>query len=170
MSWRGFCDGEGWPDNISWVLLRYRNTAILLPAKVLYIDPQSPPPSITGYQPPKGGAKKVKNNNGRGGSGWKDTNGNVWVPDNTMHGSPGWVVQYPRGGHHHAYPDGHIRYATKQPFLTPRRIASFGLLAVLILDDFIGVGVADDVLIPAAAGFALMPEATYYCDVCRESW
>ena len=77
------------------------------------IDPSSPPPSNTGYRPPKkqkGKNQKVPNQNGHGGHGWLDYKGRVWVPDKKMDGGEGWVVQYPDGGHHHEYPNGKDRY------------------------------------------------------------
>jgi len=65
--------------------------------------------------PPKGGDDWVKNPNGRG-HGWKDANGDVWVPTGPAtpgrgdaHGGPHWDVQTPGGGHVNVYPGGKRR-------------------------------------------------------------
>ena len=48
------------------------------------------PPDHPDYKPPKKwDGKKVKNPNGKG-KGWPARDGGVWIPDNNMHGDPGW--------------------------------------------------------------------------------
>jgi len=139
------------------------------------IDKKNPPPEDTGYNPPKKGAKEVKNPNGQG-KGWQDKKGNVWVPTPGMHGGEGWTVQYPNGGHHHVYPGGKVRKATKQSSPVGGGTMIVGGAVALIwlfANDATGVGVADDVLIPATAGLVVMGVdqiyGEYVCD-CGESW
>ncbi|WP_254070995.1 polymorphic toxin type 37 domain-containing protein [Pedobacter sp. L105] len=43
-------------------------------------DMKENPPNVPGYKPPKSGAQKVRNPNGKG-IGWVDRDGRVWVPD-----------------------------------------------------------------------------------------
>lgn len=64
---------------------------------------------------PKGGDDWVKNPNGRG-NGWRDANGDVWVPTGPgspgrgdAHGGPHWDVQTPGGGYVNVYPGGSRR-------------------------------------------------------------
>ena len=115
----------------------------------------------------------MKNPNGKG-VGWLDNYGNVWVPTPDMHGGPGWTVQYPNGGHHHAYPGGRVRYAVMQyTTVAPEpHVYIIGALMLLLLmgDDFLGI-VADDTLIPVV-GAAMLPVTIteYYCEDCGESW
>ncbi|SHI78941.1 hypothetical protein SAMN05443429_104173 [Cruoricaptor ignavus] len=61
-------------------------------------DLKESPPDHPEYKAPKGGARKVKNPNGKG-SGWIDKDGREWVP--TDHGgthNPHWDRQEPKGG------------------------------------------------------------------------
>jgi hypothetical protein len=61
-------------------------------------DMKENPPNVPGYKPPKSGARKVRNPNGKG-TGWVDRDGRVWVPDDHdgTH-APHWDVQNPKGG------------------------------------------------------------------------
>jgi RHS repeat-associated protein len=76
-------------------------------------DPNGPkapgrPGDAEGYCGPKGGDDWVRNPNGRG-NGWRDKNGNVWVPTGPggeAHGGPHWDVQTPGGGYVNVYPGG----------------------------------------------------------------
>jgi hypothetical protein len=64
-----------------------------------------------GFKDPKGGENWVKNPNGSG-SGWRDENGDVWVPTGQgprAHGGPHWDVQSPGGGYVNVYPGGYRR-------------------------------------------------------------
>ncbi len=114
------------------------------------INPDSPPDHPDYTPPKKGGKTKVKNPNGKG-WGWPAKDGGVWVPTPKMHGGEGWTVQYPRGGHSHAYPGGGVRnhFESEQP--TGESIVMiFGgalITAVLIADDATGIGAADDPLL-----------------------
>jgi RHS repeat-associated protein len=79
-------------------------------------DPNGPkapgkPGDSEGYCPPKGGDDWVRNPNGSG-SGWRDKDGNVWVPTGQgggAHGGPHWDVQKPGGGYINVYPGGNRR-------------------------------------------------------------
>ena len=81
-------------------------------------DPNGPkapgkPGEAEGFEDPKGGDDWVPNPNGRG-NGWRDANGNVWVPTGprpgNAHGGPHWDVQNPRtGGRTNMYPGGRTR-------------------------------------------------------------
>ncbi|MBB3428898.1 RHS repeat-associated protein [Rhizobium sp. BK312] len=58
------------------------------------------------YEDPKGGPDWVPNPNGSG-YGWKDKDGDVWVPTGQgglAHGGPHWDVQTPGGGYKNKYP------------------------------------------------------------------
>jgi len=62
------------------------------------------PPANVGYNPPKGGARKVRST--RGPSGWLDDKGQIWVPDDHKgtH-APHWDVQPEKGpGYRTVYP------------------------------------------------------------------
>jgi hypothetical protein len=51
-----------------------------------------------GFQDPPDGEEWVRNPNGRG-NGWRDADGNVWIPTGhggAAHGGPHWDVQPPR--------------------------------------------------------------------------
>ena len=127
-----------------------------------YIDPNKLPNPESGYVAPKKNPnpKKVKNPNGKG-YGWPAQDGGVWIPDNTMDGGPGWVVQYPNGTHEHRYPNGHVRRHKmigssigstweKVVEYTLKGIASIGVftgIAILVADDLTGVGMADNAYI-----------------------
>ncbi|MBF0474978.1 MAG: hypothetical protein HQK59_03940 [Deltaproteobacteria bacterium] len=84
--------------------------ALRLPAS----SPSAPgkPGEEEGFCEPKGGDDWVKNPNGRG-SGWRDDNGDVWVPTGPRpgeaHGGPNWYVQTPGGGYTNVYPGGNQR-------------------------------------------------------------
>lgn len=60
---------------------------------------------------------KAKTKDGK--VGWKDKNGNIWVPAPTGspqgHGGGHWDVQSPSGGYSNVYPGGKIR-GGKAPF------------------------------------------------------
>ena len=123
------------------------------------VDPKVPPPPSSGYKPPKKNPTpgKVKNPNGSG-KGWPSNDGGVWVPDNTQHGGPGWVEQFPDGSHRHRYPDGHIRGITNTnwDFVLGGALiltATIGIIWV-VANDVTVVGIADDwTLIGLAAMF-----------------
>lgn len=69
------------------------------------------PSSEEGFEDPRGGEDWIPNPNGRG-KGWKDADGNVWVPTgqgSDAHGGPHWDVQLPGGDHINVYPGGHRR-------------------------------------------------------------
>ena len=70
--------------------------------------PKDSPPDHPDFMPPKKGNQKKKNPNGQG-YGWVDQKGNIWVWTPRMHGGEGWTIQYPDGGHGHAYPGGKMR-------------------------------------------------------------
>jgi len=61
-------------------------------------DLKKSPPDHPEYESPKSGDRKVRNPNGKG-TGWVDSNGRVWVPDdhNGTH-APHWDRQEPKGG------------------------------------------------------------------------
>lgn len=72
--------------------------------------PKAPgkPSAEDGFEDPKGGEEWAPNTNGRG-YGWKDKNGDVWVPTGPKKGSrqgkPHWDVQNPKtGGHKNIFP------------------------------------------------------------------
>ena len=94
-----------------------------------------------------------------------------------MHGGEGWTVQYPNGGHEHAYPGGHIRKATAYSNKiggTATMLVGTVVIIALLANDLTGVGIADDSLIPATAGCYVVGwdqiKTTYHCDVCDEWW
>ena len=65
------------------------------------------PPLQSGYIPPKNGPSRVHSDFGYG---WKDKDGNIWVPDKSQHGGPHWDVHRKDGkGYSNVYPDGHKR-------------------------------------------------------------
>ena len=76
-----------------------------------FVKPGQQPTEKEGYIAPKGGAVKGKTNDGK--VGWKDKNGNIWVPAPTGtpqgHGGGHWDVQGPKGGYVNVYPGGNIR-------------------------------------------------------------
>lgn len=77
-------------------------------------------------------------------------NGGVWVWDPKMHGDPGWVVQFPGGGHSHAYPDGGYREHFQNEYYSGAIFAIFVgsfVTGVLVVDDIMGIGIYDDGLI-----------------------
>lgn len=69
-----------------------------------------------GFEDPEEGEDWVPNPNGPG-NGWRDSNGDVWVPSGPggrAHGGPHWDVQTPGrqgrpGGHVNVYPGGRRR-------------------------------------------------------------
>ena len=66
-----------------------------------------PPPPEAGFVPPKNGTSKVPSDFGRG---WRDSNGNIWVPDSSGHGGEHWDVYRKDGkGYTNVYPNGHRR-------------------------------------------------------------
>ena len=76
------------------------------------VTPNDPPREEDGYHPPKGKPEKGKNKNGD--VGWKDKNGNIWVPAPTGskrdHGGGHWDVNRSDGkGYTNVYPGGRIR-------------------------------------------------------------
>ena len=115
------------------------------------IDPSKPPPPETGYQPPKRNPNpsKVPNPNGPG-RGWPSRSGSVWVPDNSMHGGPGWTEQFPDGSHVHHYPNGNVRKIESLTVPSFDPVVGVGMMvigvvviAAVVLDDATGVGTAD---------------------------
>ncbi len=140
--YQGPCPGQGLPGCMdNWPQFQDSSTAVLV------IDPNSPPDHPDYIPPKKGGKTKVKNPNGKG-RGRPAKDGGVWVPTPTMHGGEGWTVQYPNGGHSHAYPSGKVRnhFQREQPvgqsviMMLVGAIVTIGLLA----DDITGFGAADD--------------------------
>ena len=81
------------------------------------VKPGQQPTEKEGYVAPKGGPVKAKTKDGK--VGWKDKNGNIWVPAPTDspqgHGGGHWDVQSPGGGYSNVYPGGKIR-GGKAPF------------------------------------------------------
>ena len=75
------------------------------------VKPGQKPEEKDGYIAPKGGPVKGKTKDGK--IGWKDKNGNIWVPAPTGssqgHGGGHWDVQSPKGGYLNVYPGGKIR-------------------------------------------------------------
>ena len=76
------------------------------------VSPGEVPTEEDGYHAPKGKPQKGKTKDGK--KGWKDKNGNIWVPVSTgsreAHGGGHWDVN--RGddkGYVNVYPGGHIR-------------------------------------------------------------
>ncbi len=70
------------------------------------------PTESDGFFPPKHGPDGlVKGPDGRS-KGYRDKNGNVWIPTGegaTAHGGPHWDVKGPRGGYINVYPGGNTR-------------------------------------------------------------
>ena len=116
-------------------------------------NPANTPPDHPDYKPPKNGDNKVNNPNGKG-KGWKAKDGGVWVWTPTMHGDPGWTIQYPGGGHSHAYPGGGVRNHFESEQSVGKSVVNIvgGLvvIGVLLGDNFIG-GYQDDHYIPGWA-------------------
>ena len=79
------------------------------------VKPGEQPTEEDGYIPPKGGAVKGKTKDGQ--VGWKDKNGNIWVPAPTGtksgHGGGHWDVNSPKGGYTNVYPGGNTRGGQK---------------------------------------------------------
>ena len=140
---------------------------------ITMIDPGKKPPDSPNFKPPKGGNRRVRDPNGSG-KGWLDKKGNVWVWTPNMHGGEGWTVQYPNGGHHHEYPDGHIRGAKMQTEYTPptwdRVLGGLVLAIAVVADDFVGVVADDPLLAGAVACFVPSYDEYYYCEVCGQTW
>lgn len=135
--------------------------------------PGSNPPDSPNFKPPKGGNRKVKDPNGSG-KGWLDSHGNVWVWTPGMHGGDGWTIQYPKGGHHHEYPGGHVRYAIRKTVTTSpsfgRALCGILLAAAVVADDFLGIVADDGLLATACICFVPNEETYFYCEVCGKSW
>jgi len=78
-------------------------------------DPKAPgkPTKKDGFKPPKkddGKPVKVKKGKLKGRWGWKDRNGDIWVPTGPDgHGGAHWDVQLKKGGYRNIYPGGRIR-------------------------------------------------------------
>ena len=165
------CPGEGWPgclDNNWPDSPKDDSIASVIDKKV--------PPDHPDFKPPKKGNRKVQNPNGAG-KGWLAKDGGVWVPTDKMHGGEGWTVQYPGGGHKHAYPGGHVREATKvSDPVGGSALILMGVvgLVYLVANDATIAGIADDSLIPQMAGCVVMGvdeiNGKYVCDECGESW
>lgn len=72
-----------------------------------------------------------------------------------MYGGEGWTVQYPGGGHSHAYLGGGVRNHFKAEQSTGESIIMIfvGAFATagLILDGCLGIGVVDDPLLAGSA-------------------
>ena len=81
------------------------------------VHPGEKPQEKDGYIPSKEGPVEGKTKDGK--KGWKDKNGNIWVPVPTgspeAHGGGHWDVQSPKGGYTNVYPGGKIR-GGKAPF------------------------------------------------------
>ena len=96
----------------------------------------------------------MKNPNGKG-WGWLAQDGGVWVYTPGMHGGEGWTIQYPKGGHSHAYPGGGIRNHFEPEQSTGKSIVMLFAGAVitvgLLIDNFTGIGAIDDSLIAVSA-------------------
>jgi len=75
------------------------------------VKPGQQPTQKDGYIAPKNGPVKGKNKDGK--IGWKDKNGNIWVPQPIgsvgAHGGGHWDVQSPKGGYVNVCPGGIIR-------------------------------------------------------------
>ena len=75
------------------------------------VKPGQQPTDKEKYVPPKVGPVKGKTPDGK--VGWKDKNGNIWIPVPTgspqAHGGGHWDVQSPKGGYSNVYPGGNIR-------------------------------------------------------------
>ena len=77
------------------------------------VTSKDPPREEDGYHPPKGKPERGRTKSGE--YGWKDKNGNIWVPaptgsKNTDHGGGHWDVNRPDGkGYTNVYPGGRIR-------------------------------------------------------------
>ncbi|MBQ7389734.1 MAG: hypothetical protein IJW02_01355 [Clostridia bacterium] len=75
------------------------------------VRPGQQPTEREKYLPPKGGPVQTKSKNGK--KGWKDKNGNVWIPVPTgskdAHGGGHWDVESPKGGYINVYPGGQTR-------------------------------------------------------------
>ena len=82
------------------------------------VKPGQIPTEKEGYIAPPNGPEWTTPKNGKK-SGWKDKNGNIWIPVPTgsknAHGGGHWDVQSPKGGYTNVYPDGKIREG-KKPF------------------------------------------------------
>ena len=79
------------------------------------VKPKQQPTEKEGYAPPKSGPEWVKSKDGKK-SGWKDKNGNIWIPAPTgsreAHGGGHWDVQRPDGkGYTNVYPKGKVRHS-----------------------------------------------------------
>ena len=113
-------------------------------------NPKDDPPDHPDYKPPKKGNQKVKNPNGEG-RGWRAKDGGVWVWTPNMHGGDGWTIQYPGGDHSHAYPGGKVRnHFEAEHSVGVSTIMVFAgavFTGILVMDDFTGIGAADDPLI-----------------------
>ena len=133
--------------------LRHKCESVNDITNISTIDPNAPPDHPDYIPPKKGGGKKVKNPNGPG-RGWPSKDGGVWMPDPDMHGGEGWTVQYPGGGHSHAYPGGKVRNHFEAEQSTSDSIIKIfvGLTATagLLIDNVTGIGVADDSLLAAS--------------------
>ena len=143
--YQGPCPGQGLPGCMdNWPQFRDDPT-IIAP-----IDPNSPPDHPDYIPPKKGGGKKVKNPNGPG-KGWKAKDGGVWIHSPNMHGGEGWTIQYPGGGHSHAYPSGGVRnHFEAEQSIGSSIIMIFGgalATAYLVANNLTGVGAADDPLL-----------------------
>ena len=72
------------------------------------VEPGQQPAEEDGYIAPKNGPVRGKTKDGR--TGWKDKNGNIWVPAPTgtslAHGGGHWDVESPGGGYTNVYPRG----------------------------------------------------------------
>ena len=81
------------------------------------VKPGEIPTKEDGYIAPKSGPVKGKTSSGT--VGWKDKNGNIWVPvptgSSNAHSGGHWDVQSPKGGYTNVYPGGKTR-GGKIPF------------------------------------------------------
>lgn len=89
------------------------------------VTTENPPTESDGYRAPKGGPKKGKTKDGK--TGWRDKNGNIWVPapsgSPNAHGGGHWDVHRGDGkGYTNVYPGGKKRPGTgKAPVIPPIR-------------------------------------------------
>jgi hypothetical protein len=101
-----------------WMTLSAAPSTAKVPSQsVGVVTSKNPPTAKDGYVPPNGGPQKAKTKNGA--VGWKDKNGNIWVPvpasSPLAHGGEHWDVNNPSGtGYSNIYPGGKVRTGSGQ--------------------------------------------------------
>ena len=138
-------------------------------------DMKKTPPDHPAFKPPKKGNREVKDPNGKG-EGWLAKDGGVWVWTPNMHGGDGWTIQYPGGGHSHAYPGGKVRNHFQPEQSTEESLIMIFVGTVstvaLIADDVTVVGIADDGAIAGSAACIAVGMNGIFgrkvCSVCGE--